>query len=320
MDENVHTLTVESSGTRLDVYVAGAFPDASRSGVQRWIAAGQVTVNGEPTRVSYKVRSGDTIRVTILAPVPVALLPEPIPLSILYEDADIIVVDKPAGLVVHPGAGNSTGTLVNAILAHCPDLQGIGGEIRPGIVHRLDKDTSGVLVIAKHDHAIRALQAQFKQRSVRKRYLALAIGDLTPDSGIIEAPIGRHPAHRQKMAVTPHGRAARTRWRVLMRYRDGRGRSYTLVEVGLHTGRTHQIRVHMAWLGYPLVGDAVYGPAHPPLEAPRQFLHARDLSFVHPTSGQDLMFRAPLPQDLRDVLALLTPIEPEAPVDSGTWG
>lgn len=301
------TLTVEQGGERLDRYVAEALPALSRTVVQRLIEGGEVTVNGTLTRTAYKVRPGDVVVVHVPPPEPMTLEAQPIALDVLYEDADILVLNKPAGLVVHPGAGNPDGTLVNAILAHCPDLQGIGGTLRPGIVHRLDKDTSGVMVVAKHDQAVKGLQQQFKERSMQKRYLALVHGHLAQPAGTVEAPIGRHRVQRQRMAVVAHGKPARTRWQVVGRYRSASGAPCTLVEVYLLTGRTHQIRVHFSWMGYPLVGDPVYykGKADPP--APRQFLHATELAFVHPVSGEALSFRAPLPSDLQAVLDALTP-------------
>ncbi|MFN2109606.1 MAG: RluA family pseudouridine synthase [Anaerolineae bacterium] len=301
-----YTLHVEEDGGRIDTFIAEVLPDLSRTAVQRLIDAGTVTVNGAAPRSSYKVRRGDTVVVHIPPAQPVALSPEALPLDILYEDADILVVNKAAGMVVHPGAGNYSGTLVNALLAHCDDLHGIGGELRPGIVHRLDKDTSGVMVVAKNDHAIHALQRQFKRREVRKIYIALVIGNIEQAEGVIEAPIGRHRVHRKRMAVVANGKPARTRWRVRGRYCDAHNRIYTLLNVRLLTGRTHQIRVHFAWLGYPLVGDAVYGPAHSPLPAPRQFLHARTLTFQHPRTEDKMTFSAPLPDDLATFLASLS--------------
>ena len=301
-----YRLAVVEGGARLDSFVASALDDLSRSAAQRLIDAGDVTVNGATSRAAYKVRAGDVVSVRIPPPQPVALEPEPLPLDVVYEDGDILVVNKAPGMVVHPGAGNPSGTLVNAILAHCPDLQGIGGELRPGIVHRLDKDTSGVIVVAKHDHAIRVLQRQFKQRTVEKVYAALLIGNLAQDEGLIEAPIARHRAHRQQMAVVANGKEARTRWHVQQRYRDAQNRPYTLVDVQLLTGRTHQIRVHFAWLGFPLVGDAVYGPSRSLLDVPRQFLHARSLTLTHPVTEERMTFTAPLPEDLVGVLETLT--------------
>ena len=300
------TLIVEEDGGRIDSFIAEALPELSRTAVQRLIDAEEVTVDGAVSRSSYKVRRGDIVVVRVPPPQPVTLSPEVLPLDVLYEDADILVVNKAAGMVVHPGAGHYSGTLVNALLAHCDDLQGIGGELRPGIVHRLDKDTSGVLVVAKNDRAIHALQRQFKQREVRKTYVALVIGNIEQAEGVIEAPIGRHRVHRKRMAVVTNGKPARTRWRVRGRYRDEHNRIYTLLDVRLLTGRTHQIRVHFAWLGYPLVGDAVYGPARSPLPVPRQFLHARALTLLHPVTEEKMTFSAPLPEDLATFLASLT--------------
>ncbi len=304
----IFTLRVTGGGVRVDRFIAEALPDLSRTAVQRLIDAGQVLLNGATlSQASYKVRAGDELVVCVPPPQTPDLLPEALPLDVLYEDADILVLNKAPGMVVHPGAGNFSGTLVNAVLAHCPDLKGIGGELRPGIVHRLDKDTSGVLVVAKHDKAIHGLQQQFKQRTVDKRYVALLIGRLQQAEGCIEAPIGRHPVHHKKMAVLATGKPSRTRWKVLAYYQDANRRDYTLVEVKLHTGRTHQIRVHFAWAGYPLVGDGVYGPLRPPLAAPRQFLHAARLSFKHPETGEDLTFATPLPADLVALLDTLSP-------------
>ncbi len=301
--ERVFTLSGQGAGERVDRFIAKARADLSRNAVQRLIDEGQVKINGESvTRASTKVRDGDCIEVRVPPPKPSLLEAEPLPLDILYEDGDILVVNKAAGMVVHPGAGNRSGTLVNALLAHCSDLQGVGGELRPGIVHRLDKDTSGVIVVAKHDQAIRALQRQFRHRTVKKRYIALLIGDLIEAEGIIEAPIGRHHVHRKKMAVLADGKAARTRWRILAHYCDAEQRPYTLIRVHLLTGRTHQIRVHFSWLGYPVLGDRTYGPAHSPLPVPRQFLHAQVLTLVHPGTGEDMTFSAPLPEDLERVL------------------
>lgn len=305
--EESYTLVAEEGGGRIDSFIAEALPVLSRTAVQRLIDAGHVSVNGASPRAAYKVRAGDTIVLYVPPPQPARIAPEVLPLDILYEDADILVVNKAAGMVVHPGAGNFSGTLVNALLAHCSDLQGIGGELRPGIVHRLDKDTSGVLIVAKHDRAIQALQRQFKEREVRKIYIALVIGNVEQDEGVIDAPVGRHRVHRKRMAVVTDGKSARTRWRVRRRYRDDRNRVYTLLDVRLLTGRTHQIRVHFAWLGYPLLGDAVYGPLHSPLPAPRQFLHARSLTLLHPTTGAKMTFSAPLPDDLAAFLETLSP-------------
>ncbi len=308
----VHRLTVSEKAERIDKYLARHLSDLSRTAIQRLIDAGEVTVNGAVPKPADDVAPGDEIVVRVPPPEPTTLVPQELPLDVLYEDGDIIVVNKTAGRVVHPGAGHPDKTLVNAILAHCPDLTGVGGELRPGIVHRLDKDTSGVLVVAKHDQAIRHLQRQFKHRTVEKTYVALLIGDLEDREGFIEAPVGRHPVRRKRMAVIPEGKTARTRWTVVERFRDAKGRPYTLVEVGLLTGRTHQIRVHFSWMDYPLVGDATYGHRRDPLDAPRQFLHARDLTLTHPVLEERMTFSAPLPTDLRRVLDALTPVTLDA--------
>ncbi len=292
----------DESGERVDRFIAAALDDLSRTAVQRLIAAEKITVNGKTPKPSHTVAPGDEIVVHVPPPEPTHLQPQALPLAILYEDRDIIVVDKAAGMVVHPGAGHPDGTLVNALLAHCPDLQGVGGKLRPGIVHRLDKDTSGVLVVAKNDKAIRRLQRQFRHRRVSKRYVALLIGNLEREEGFIDAPIGRHPRHRKKMAVIVAGKQARTRWRVRSRWLDARGQWYTLVDARPLSGRTHQIRVHFSWLGFPLVGDPVYGPEENALDAPRHFLHARDLTFVHPRTKEEMTFAAPLSEDLQAVL------------------
>ena len=311
MEGKIYTLTIPAAGDRIDKYLRDTLPALSRAAVQRLIAAGEITVNGKTTSAAYDIRAGDEIVVHVPQPEPTELLPQDLPLDVLYEDTNIIVVDKAAGMVddaavieVHPAPGHPDGTLVNAILAHCPDLRGVGGVLRPGIVHRLDQETSGVLIVAKDDHALRELQRQFKARTVSKTYVALLIGRLTEAEGLIDAPIGRHPRQRKKMAVVAGGKPSRTRWAVMERLRDAQRRPYTLLAVELLTGRTHQIRVHFSWFGYPLVGDATYG-RRDPLVAPRQFLHARDLAITHPTTGERMTFSTPLPADLRDVLACL---------------
>ncbi|MGB9594220.1 MAG: RluA family pseudouridine synthase, partial [Anaerolineae bacterium] len=263
-------LQAERGGVRVDKYVAEAVPDLSRAAVQRLIDEGRILVNGAVVKASYRLEPGDAISVEIPPPVDVSIAPEPIPLDVVYEDADILVVNKPAGMVVHPAFGHASGTLVNAVLAHCPDLAGVGGELRPGIVHRLDKDTSGLIVVAKGDAALRDLQAQFKGREVQKAYLALVEGHVSPPTGLIDAPIGRDPRARKKMAVVPRGgREAQTEYRALEFYD-----AHTLVEAHPLTGRTHQIRIHMAFIGHPIVGDPVYGFRKQRTKAPRLFLHA----------------------------------------------
>lgn len=299
--ERIITLHVESGGQRVDSYIARAVPDFSRSFVQKLLDEGRITIAGRVPKASYKVEDGDVITVRVPPPVPVALLPEEISLTIVYEDADIVVVDKPAGMVVHPAHGHYSGTLVNALLARCPDLEGIGGELRPGIVHRLDKDTSGLLVVAKNDRAYRYLQQQFKQRLVHKTYVALTEGILETARGVIEAPIGRDPKQRKRMAVLFHGgREARTEYRVLEYFPQ-----HTLVEAEPVTGRTHQIRLHFASIGHPIAGDRMYGYRKQKLPLQRQFLHAARLAFTLPTSRQPVEFTSPLPDDLLAVLESL---------------
>jgi len=304
---------VEETPSRLDLAVCRAMPALSRSTARRLIEAGCVTVNGQPERASLKVRGGELICVIVPPPVPAEPVAESIPLDILYEDADVVVINKPAGMVVHQGAGNSTGTLVNALLGHCDDLSGIGGELRPGIVHRIDKDTSGILVAAKNDRAHQSLAEQFRRHSVKRLYHALVFGAPRDESGRIESAIGRHPVDRKRMSGTArHGKQAVTRWKVLARYER-----LTFLELRLETGRTHQIRVHLSEKGHPLVGDEVYGGAgrltaitDPRLkklitELNRQALHAMTLGFIHPADGRYLEFTTPLPDDMQKILDYL---------------
>jgi 23S rRNA pseudouridine1911/1915/1917 synthase len=308
MEETI-TLEAEGSGERLDVFVARRCPRLSRSLVQRLIREGHVTVGGRPGRAGQRLGPGDRVLVRMPPEEPEKLRPEPIPLTIVYEDEDLLVVDKPAGLTVHPAAGLPAGqagvrrgTLAAALLAYRPELAGVGGPERPGIVHRLDRDTSGLLVVAKNEAARAALARQWKERQVEKGYLALVHGRLEPSEGVIDAPIGRDPRHRQRMAVVEGGRAARTAYRIRRHLGGGpAGRDvYSLVEVTPSTGRTHQIRVHFAALGHPLVGDRVYGRRSSTLR--RQFLHAHRLAFHHPVDGRPLEFESPLPEDLRQAL------------------
>jgi len=283
------------SGARLDHYLASHVPSLSRSRLQDLIKQGHVKLNGLTVKPGARLRTGDAIVLREPPPVPATAEAEEIALHVLFEDDDLIVIDKPPGLVVHPAAGHQAGTLVNALLHHCQTLSGIGGEQRPGIVHRLDKETSGCLVAAKSDPAHQALARQFAGREVTKVYLALAAGRFTRRTGVIEAPIGRHPVQRKKMAIVARGRAARTDYRVLAEIEGG-----ALVECTLHTGRTHQIRVHLKHLGHPVLGDEVYGRrAH----YPRQMLHAWKLGFAHPRTGEPLSFEAPPPADFRDAAA-----------------
>ena len=290
----------EEAGTRLDLYLARELPDMSRSRLQRLINEKQILVNARSTRPSYRIQAGDEIQVNLPPAEVPDIAPEPIPLDIVYEDRDLLVVNKPRGMVVHPGAGHHRGTLVNALLYHCQDLSGINGVLRPGIVHRLDKDTSGLLMVAKNDAAHLALAVQLKERQVHREYLALVHGRVKEASGTVTAPIGRHPHHRQKMAVTPKGRPAVTHYTVVECFPD-----HTLLRLRLDTGRTHQIRVHLAYIRHPVVGDPKYGPARSTLELRGQFLHAGTLGFTHPASGEFLCFEAPLPSELEAVLARL---------------
>jgi 23S rRNA pseudouridine1911/1915/1917 synthase len=282
-------------GVRLDRYVCGEFPELSRTQVQRLITDGYITVNGQVAKPGQRLGVGERVDVIVPPPAPSPLVPEPMPLNILYEDDDILVVDKPSGLTVHPAPGHPGHTLVNAILAHFPHLADIGDSLRPGIVHRLDRDTSGVMLVAKNRAAQADLAEQFKARSVAKVYLVLVKGHLTPESGIIEAPIGRDPRNRKKMAVVSQGRGARTEYRVI-RYAG----NYTLLEVRLETGRTHQIRVHLGAIDYPVVGDKVYGIKSPHLS--RQFVHASRLGFRLPSTGEYVEFNSELPTDLAQAL------------------
>lgn len=299
--ERTLELHVEQDGLRIDRYIAQHVPDLSRSFIQKLLDDGRVTVAGQVPKASYKVEAGDAIVICVPPPEPSVVRAEDIPLQIVYEDADIVVVDKPAGMVVHPAFGHHSGTLVNALLAHCPDLAGIGGEVRPGIVHRLDKDTSGLIIVAKHDAAHRNLQEQFKQRLVHKTYLALTEGVLPAAHGVIDAPIGRDPRYRQRMAVLARGgREARTEYRVQEYFAE-----HTLVAAEPVTGRTHQIRIHFAFIGHPLVGDRVYGLRKQRLPLERQFLHAARIAFTLPSSGQPVEFSSPLPEDLQTLLETL---------------
>ena len=292
MDYFTFAAEKEDVGTRIDVFLAENMEDLSRSGVQKLIDEGMITLNGGKTKANYKLRAKDVIDVTVPEVKEVEILPEDIPLDILYEDSDVIVVNKPQGMVVHPAPGHTSGTLVNALMFHCgDDLSGINGEKRPGIVHRIDKDTSGVLMIAKNDMAHQSLAAQLAEHSITRKYNAVVYNGFNEDEGTVNKPIGRNPQDRKKMAVTEkHSRHAVTHYRVLERMEK-----FTLIEAQLETGRTHQIRVHMTHIGHPLLGDPVYGPKKQPISLEGQALHARVLGFIHPRTGEYMEFEAPLP-------------------------
>jgi 23S rRNA pseudouridine1911/1915/1917 synthase len=286
-------------GRRLDVVIAAHVPSLSRSRIAQLAGDGFVRVDGRPRKPAFRVRRGQAVEIAVPPPAPSGVRPEAIPLEIVLEDGDLLVVNKPAGLTVHPAPGHPSGTLVNALLSAVGDLAGIGGELRPGIVHRLDKDTSGLLVVAKSDAAHRALAAQFKAHTAQRTYLAVVRGRVRRDEGSITAALGRHPVRRTRIAVVPRGRSAVTHYAVLERFRDA-----TLLACRLETGRTHQIRVHLAHTGYPLIGDPVYGRARAP-EIARQALHAARLEFTHPRTGRRVTCTAPLPDDMTRLLARL---------------
>ncbi|MCL6447452.1 MAG: RluA family pseudouridine synthase [Armatimonadetes bacterium] len=295
---NYYEVDPARAGTRLDVYLAGESPGISRSYLQRLIGEGLVKVNNAPSKPGYRVKPGDEVLLCVPYPEELKVEPEPVPLDVYYEDADVIVINKPRGIVVHPAEGNYSGTLVNALLYHCRDLSGINGILRPGIVHRLDKDTSGLLMAAKNDAAHLELARQLKDRRVVRRYIALAHGWIHEDSGTIEAPIGRHPRDRKRMAVVAGGgKPAVTHYRVVQRFAK-----FTLLHIRLETGRTHQIRVHLAYVGHPLVGDKKYAPKRNHYGLEGQFLHAAVLGFTHPRTGEYLEFEAPLPAGLAEFL------------------
>ena len=312
MPSRTEMLTVEKSlpGGRLDVFLRTKFPAASRGALQRLIEQGHIRVNGQATKPTHTPRAGDQVEIHWPDARPAEAQPEEMPLDILFEDKSLLVLNKPAGLVVHPAAGHEEHTLVNALLHHCAgQLSGIGGVARPGIVHRLDKETSGCLVIAKNDATHLALSRQFAERQVKKIYNAIVCGEPARDSGEIRAAIARHPTHRKRMAVRDDGsgRAAHTSWRVLEKLNAA-----TFVEAQIHTGRTHQIRVHFQFLGHPLVGDETYGAKQNKklaeltgYAAPRVMLHSRELSFIHPRTEKEMSFESPPPKDFQEALKRL---------------
>jgi len=299
-------LVLDAEGERIDKALAEARPELSRTRWQQLINDGLVTLGGAPVKASLRLQGGERIRVVLPEEEESDLQAQKIPLDILYEDDDMLAINKPAGMVVHPAPGHREGTLVNAVLGYCPDLEGIGGERRPGIVHRLDKETSGVILVAKNDKALRHLQRQFKRRTVDKRYLALVEGHIQPPKALIDAPIGRDPNNRKQMAVIRPGsghrkRRAKTRYDTLKKYSTDAG-GFALVECRPITGRTHQIRVHLAFAGYPIVGDTTYGRRRQGIGLGRHFLHATSLAFRRPSDNADMTLRAPLPVELEAVL------------------
>jgi 23S rRNA pseudouridine1911/1915/1917 synthase len=325
--------TPEYAGARLDRFLAEQLPELTRSQLKRLIDDGQISLGGAAVKAGLKLRGGEAIEVILPEPQPVAAAAEAIPLTILYEDPHLIVIDKPAHMVVHPAPGHHGGTLVNALLHHCTDLSGVGGALRPGIVHRLDKDTSGVMVATKNDHAHQQLARQFKAHSIRRCYRALVHGLVQNERGTIDLPIGRHPAQRLKMSSSARrGRRAVTHWQVLRRYDRDR---LTLLDLTLETGRTHQIRVHLAEMNLPVVGDPLYGNpglargvADPQLrklleQLDRQFLHAWQLGFCHPVSAAALQFQAALPAELAQIVTYLeqkyAPLDAEAAGFPAAW-
>ena len=288
----------EDAGQRVDAWLAANLEDVSRSAAQRLLEEGRVTCGGKPLAKNYKLNGAETLEVSLPDPEPVDVVPQDIPLDVVYEDSDVIVVNKPKGLVVHPAPGHPDGTLVNALLHHCGDsLSGIGGELRPGIVHRIDRDTSGLIIAAKNDFAHQKLAAQLQDHTLARIYRCIVTGNLREDAGTVNAPIGRHPVDRKKMAVVSNGRPAVTHWTVLERFPG-----FTYVECRLETGRTHQIRVHMAHIGHPILGDTVYGNKKPVPGLQGQCLHAVGLRFLHPRTGEPVELFCGLPEEFQTQL------------------
>ncbi|MEH7084544.1 RluA family pseudouridine synthase [Neobacillus drentensis] len=296
MEKMEHIILEEQKGDRIDKVISGLDEEWSRTQVQQWIKEGNITVNGQQIKTNYKCNVDDQIEITIPDPEELDVVPEDLNLEIYYEDSDVLVVNKPRGLVVHPAPGHMSGTLVNGLMFHCKDLSGINGVLRPGIVHRIDKDTSGLLMVAKNDLAHESLVNQLVAKSVTRKYKAIVHGVIPHDFGTVDAPLGRDTKDRQSMTVVDHGKHAVTHFHVLERFKD-----FTFVECQLETGRTHQIRVHMKYIGYPLVGDPKYGPKKT-LDINGQALHAGVLGFNHPRTGEYLEFEAPLPEDIELLL------------------
>lgn len=299
MDQRIEIIVaIDEAGERVDAFLRRK-TELSRSRVSELILSGALSINGkEQLKPSYKVESGQCISLAVPDTQPVDIVPQNIPIDILYQDRDIVVINKPCGMVVHPAAGNEDGTLVNALMYHIRDLSGIGGEMRPGIVHRLDKDTSGLILVAKNDKAHTVMSEQFKSRTMEKHYRAVAFGSFSQDTDLIDAPIARHPVDRKKMAVVPDGKPSQTEWRVIERLRGA-----TYLDVHLLTGRTHQIRVHMQSVGHPLLGDKIYAPhIKTSVHVPRLMLHAYSLAFTHPVTGEHMELTAPIPEQFSTVL------------------
>lgn len=301
MERRTLQASKEDAGCRADAWLAARVEDLTRSAAARLLAEGRVTCGGVPLAKNYRLTGAETVELTLPDPVAVDVRPQDIPLDVVYEDGDVIVVNKPKGLVVHPAPGHPDGTLVNALLHHCGDsLSGVGGELRPGIVHRIDRDTSGLLIAAKNDFAHQKLAAQLQDHTLARTYECIVVGNLREDAGTVDAPIGRHPTDRKKMAVVSGGRSAVTHWEVLARYPG-----FTHLRCRLETGRTHQIRVHMAHIGHPILGDTVYGAKKPVPGLQGQCLHAAGLRFVHPRTGEMVEVRCGLPEEFREQIRKL---------------
>ncbi|WML27544.1 RluA family pseudouridine synthase [Neobacillus sp. OS1-33] len=299
MEKMEHTILEEQKGDRIDKVISNLDPEWSRTQVQQWIKEGNILVNGQQIKTNYKCSTNDQIVITIPDPEELDVLPEDLNLQIYYEDKDVLVVNKPRGMVVHPAPGHISGTLVNGLMYHCNDLSGINGVLRPGIVHRIDKDTTGLLMVAKNDMAHESLVNQLVAKTVTRKYKAIVHGVIPHDFGTVDAPLGRDTKDRQSMTVVDHGKHAVTHFHVIERFKD-----FTFVECQLETGRTHQIRVHMKYIGYPLAGDPKYGPKKT-LEIEGQALHAGVLGFNHPRTNEYLEFEAPLPEDMEMLLTQL---------------
>lgn len=300
MENRKFLITEENKNKRLDTFLAENLEGKSRSFIQGLIEKEEVSVNSNIKKSNYKLRIGDEVQISIPDPTHLNIEPENIPIDIIYEDSDVIVVNKPQGMVVHPAPGNYEGTLVNALLNHCNDLSGINGVARPGIVHRIDKDTSGILVVAKNDNAHNKLSEQFKEHSITRVYLALVEGIIKEDEGTIDEPLARHPKERIKIAIVPGGRRAVTHYKVIKRFKE-----HTLVECKLETGRTHQIRVHMCHIGHPLVGDPVYGYKKQKFNLEGQMLYAQKLGFIHPRTNEYVEFQCDIPSYFKNILDIL---------------